>query len=132
MRTIIAGSRDGVTYADVFAAMEACGWTPTAVLSGNAHGVDKMGEFWAKERGVLLERYPAKWKDFGKAAGHVRNKEMAQRADALVAVWDGQSPGTKDMLEQAARFGLKVYLHRVEQQESPQERPQQSPQESTL
>lgn len=46
MRTIIAGSR-GLGDAHVRAAMEACGWLPTAVISGKARGADEAGEKWA-------------------------------------------------------------------------------------
>ena len=65
MRTIIAGSR-GLGDAHVRAAMEACGWLPTAVISGKARGADEAGEKWAHERSIPVELFPAKWRALGK------------------------------------------------------------------
>ena len=36
---------------------------------------------------------------------------MAANADALVAVWDGVSPGTKNMIAQARLQGLRVHVY---------------------
>jgi hypothetical protein len=69
--------------------MERIDWIPTVILSGNALGVDQLGEKWAKEHNVPVELYPANWDRFGRSAGYKRNADMAKRAQALVAVWDG-------------------------------------------
>jgi len=110
VRTIIAGSRSCYDYAALCYAVAHCGWPVSAVLSGGARGVDALGERWAKANGVHLERYPADWNRYGKAAGCIRNEEMAQHADALVALWDGSSRGTKHMIETAYRGGLKCHV----------------------
>jgi len=47
-------------------------------------------------------------KKYGNAAGPIRNKQMAEYADALVAVWDGKSRGTKNMIDTAISMGLDV------------------------
>ena len=112
MRTIIAGSRALTDYAAVCAAIEAAGWEITEVVSGCAAGADKLGEQWAAERGIPIRRSPADWKTYRRAAGPRRNREMAGYAEALVAVWDGQSRGTANMIELAKRAGLRVYVHR--------------------
>ena len=111
MRTIIAGSRTG-TPEDLAQALNACPFTYaiTIVLSGTAQGIDRAGEQWARENGIPLERYPAQWTEHGKAAGLMRNAEMADRADALVAVWDGKSKVTENMISQARRKGLEVFV----------------------
>jgi hypothetical protein len=61
--------------------------------------------------------FPAVWRDSGGAfdagAGKRRNIEMAKYADALIAVWDGFSPGTGHMIQQARKHGLKLYVHSV-------------------
>lgn len=113
MRTIIAGSRDLNAYGLVCAAVEASGFVVTSVLSGGARGIDKMGERWAGRRGIPVAVYPADWKLHGNRAGPIRNAKMADNADALVAVWDGESRGTKHMIETALRRGLKVYVHDI-------------------
>ena len=52
--------------------------------------------------------FPADWERHGKAAGYIRNREMAQNADALVAFWDGESRGTKSMIDLAKEYDLAV------------------------
>ncbi len=78
------------------------------VISGTARGADQMGERYAKERGFQLRRFPADWEQYGKSAGHIRNAKMADNADALIAFWDGESKGTKNMINNARRKGLAV------------------------
>lgn len=111
MKTIIAGSRS-LPFDCVRKAMQECGWTPTIVVSGNANGVDLFGEQWAMNRKIPIERYPANWKLLGKRAGYIRNEHMATNvgAEALVAVWDGESRGTKHMIDIARRKGLRVFV----------------------
>ena len=114
MRTIIAGSRGITDLAAVEQALRECGWWPTAVLSGMARGVDKLGEQWAGLYGIPVERYPADWDGpAGRGAGHARNALMAERAEALVALWDGESPGTRHMIETAKARGLRVHVVRA-------------------
>jgi glycerophosphoryl diester phosphodiesterase len=80
------------------------------VVSGTAAGADSWGEAWACWYGVPVERFPAHWTTYGRSAGARRNRQMARGADALVAVWDGVSPGTRDMIDVATRAGLRVFV----------------------
>jgi YspA, cpYpsA-related SLOG family len=109
MKTIIAGSRDGVTLKDMNDAIAFSNFHITEVVSGTARGVDRWGEAWAKSTGVPVKRFPANW-SIGRQAGMVRNVEMALYANALIAVWDGESNGTRHMIEVAKRNGLKVFV----------------------
>ena len=84
------------------------------VISGTARGADREGEKWAEERGIEVLRLDAKWEQYGRRAGPIRNREMAQIAAGLVAIWDGKSPGTKDMVETARRLGLRVFVLRTD------------------
>ena len=76
------------------------------IVSGGARGADKAGEKYANDWGYDLEIYPADWKKHGKAAGFRRNEQMAQTADAVIAFWDGESHGTKHMIDVAEEKGL--------------------------
>lgn len=116
MRTIIAGSRTCCDYSELLQAVRECGWDITRVISGGARGVDRLGEQWAFEQGLPLERYPVTsmmWREEGRGAGMMRNARMAEHADALIALWDGTSPGTKGMIDIATRKGLRVHVHFV-------------------
>lgn len=78
------------------------------IVSGTARGADSLGEQYAREHGYTIEQYPADWKTNGRAAGIIRNGQMANSADALIAFWDGESRGTKNMIDLARKKGLLV------------------------
>lgn len=78
------------------------------IMSGHCYGTDLLGERYAVERKYGLEIYPAEWSRYGKRAGPLRNAQMAEAADALIAMWDGESRGTKSMIELAKEKGLAV------------------------
>lgn len=114
MRVIVAGSRTITDAALVARAIAASGFEVTELVSGcEPHGVDALGEAWAAERGIPVRRFPAPWKALGRRAGPVRNEAMARYAEALVAVWDGHSPGTRDMIVRAGAHGLIVFVERA-------------------
>ena len=76
------------------------------IVSGHARGADTLGERYAQDEGFALEVYPAQWKKLGKQAGYRRNEQMAEVADALIAFWDGESRGTKHMIDIMNNKGL--------------------------
>lgn len=109
MRTIIAGSRSIKDIKLVYRAVAFSDYAITQIVSGTASGVDKLGEEYARNMGIPVVRFPADWDLHGKSAGYIRNKEMADNADALIAIWDGASKGTKHMIDIAKQKGLKVF-----------------------
>ena len=78
------------------------------IVSGGARGADLLGERYAKEHGYKLRVFPAQWSIYGKRSGPMRNAKMAKYADALIVLWDGKSPGTKNMIDEAKKNGLKI------------------------
>ena len=115
MLTVIAGSRNA-RESDVFYALNECSWNSeiTQVISGTAYGADRHGEKWASVRGLEVVRFPALWDLYGRSAGPRRNKEMAQNANALIAIWDGSSTGTKTMIGYANQYSLKIMIYYYE------------------
>lgn len=113
MKTIIAGSRTVTDPMVVEDAIRKSGFHITEVVSGGCQGVDLIGEGWASENSLHVHRFPADWSTYGLSAGPRRNATMAEHADALIAVWDGVSRGTKNMIQEARKRGLKVYIHNV-------------------
>lgn len=111
MKVIIAGSREGFTIEDVRIAVlnrEFYG-AITEVVSGAARGVDRLGEQWAKENDIPIKQFIPDWDGLGKKAGHVRNREMGDYADALIVVIIDDSKGSVGMYEYATKKGLKVH-----------------------
>lgn len=109
MRLIIAGSRTipvGVSLLIVDAMMRVHGWRPEQIISGGADGPDEAGKVWAKQHDVLCRVMPAHWHVYGRGAGPERNGRMAEVGTHLLALWDGYSTGTRDMIDRAiARYG---------------------------
>jgi len=118
MRTIIAGSRTFTDYDELVLAVHSAPFVPTLIISGTANGVDKLGERYANENKIPLEKHPAMWKDekgiYHKNAGYLRNVQMAEVADALIALWDGESFGTKHMIDIARKKGLLLHIVTVD------------------
>ena len=112
MKVIIAGGRFYNDYKRLKKVCDSILSTQTEVIivSGKARGADKLGEKYAKEKGYHIEPFPANWDKFGNSAGYIRNAEMAKYADALIAFWDGESRGTKSMIDLAKKGGLKIRI----------------------
>lgn len=70
-----------------------------ALVCGMAKGADLLGYQWAKDNNLPILEYPANWAKYGKQAGYLRNKEMSEVGNYLLAFWDGKSPGTKIMID---------------------------------
>lgn len=114
MKTIIAGSRNVTDFNQVSFAIKSSGFDITEIVSGAARGVDRLGEKYAEMNNLPVMRFIPDWNALGKRAGFVRNSQMADYADALVAIWDGTSVGTKHMISDATKKGLKIYVHVVD------------------
>lgn len=115
MRVIIAGSREFDDYEMLKQAMAQQleeGLDITEVVSGTAPGADRLGERWAQENGISLKRFPAQWEKYGRAAGPMRNAEMADYADYLIAFWHPSCVGTTNMIANMD-YRKKPY-HRVD------------------
>lgn len=113
MRLIIAGGRE---FNDYELLKEKLGHLlinntdDVEIVSGKARGADSLGEKYAKEKGYLIKEFPADWNKHGKAAGYLRNKEMAEYATHCVCFWDGESKGTKHMIDLANKMGLELRI----------------------
>ena len=111
-KLIIAGSRTFNNYALLKEKtnMLLNGRKPDAIVCGEAKGADLLGRRYAEENNIPIDSYPALWATQGKQAGYIRNERMAENANALLAFWDGESAGTKHMIETAKRKGLQVRI----------------------
>jgi len=77
------------------------------IVSGGARGADALGERYAIERGLKLRRMPALWEIFQKLSGPIRNARMSWYGTHLAAFWDGESSGTRNMIETGRLDGLR-------------------------
>ena len=136
LRVIIAGSRSFESFAvlekechKIFKSLSEEGYLSgnvktdcdnIEIISGAANGADRLGEAFAKKYGIPVKRFPARWGKYGKSAGYIRNRIMAEYAaksdelGVLIAFWDGKSRGTKMMIDLANKNNLKVFVIDVE------------------
>lgn len=113
MKVIIAGGRDIHDRTHVEAAIRKSGFEIDEVVEGGADGVDELGHVWAVENEIPCTHFHPDWDKHGRAAGPIRNAQMADYADALILVWDGESRGSASMKREAEKRGLKIYEHIV-------------------
>jgi hypothetical protein len=113
MKTIIAGSRHFTNYEVLCEAIKESHFKITEIISGHSKGVDSMGERYAKENNIKLTIIPALWQKYGKAAGPMRNIQMAEYGNALIALPMNDSIGTKHMIKEAKKRKLKIYVRMV-------------------
>lgn len=116
MKVIIAGSRD---FNDYNALCDFCdnalqNQSNVEIVSGTADGADKLGERYASEKQYSLKQFPADWDKHGKSAGYKRNVQMAEYADALIVFWNGESKGTRHMINIANLNNLPTKIYRYE------------------
>lgn len=115
---IVCGGREYADWHRVFAALDhahrrqpidlmvhgAC----LDVKAGVLLGVDRWADDWARQRGIRREPHPADWATWGKAAGAMRNKQMAELgAHGCVAFPGGD--GTANVVRHAERFGIGIW-----------------------
>ena len=117
-RIIVAGGRDVDNYIllseTLDTVVERYTVSEVSIVSGCCQGTDTLGERYAKELGIPVVRFPADWQAYGKAAGPIRNRKMAEYASegegVLVAFWDGASRGTASMIRLAETYGLETKI----------------------
>lgn len=107
MKVIIAGSRTFNNYDLLVKTLQEENLIIEKVVCGGARGADTLGAEWAKKNGVPVKYFNAEWEKYGRAAGIIRNHQMGDYADYLIAFWDGKSSGTKDMIDYMQQLGKK-------------------------
>lgn len=91
-RVVIAGCRDYNNYVEAETYIDFClsdirRENNIIIVSGCASGADAIGERYAEENGLKVEKYPANWKRYGRSAGPKRNKQMAEVSDYVICFW---------------------------------------------
>jgi len=114
-RLVVAGSRDFDDYTLLSAELDKLlvGKTNITIVSGTARGADRLGERYAAEHNLRIERFPAEWEKYHKGAGPIRNAKMVQSADAVIVFWDNESSGTKNIIECARKQDIPYRIVRV-------------------
>ena len=115
-RVIVAGSRGFLDYDLMCRELDKLFWDSpefaerdVKIVSGMADGADSLAIRYADERKLTKILFPANWKLYHRIAGFLRNEDMLSVATHLVVFWDGQSNGTRHMIEIAKAKGIPVW-----------------------
>ena len=80
------------------------------VISGGAVGVDSCAADFAREKGIRLTVFLPQYDLYGRAAPIVRNKQIVDYADKVIAFWDGSSKGTLSVIKYAQSIGKECEI----------------------
>jgi hypothetical protein len=103
MKLAIVGSRSFDDYDLVKQKLK--GLDVTEIVSGGAKGADSLAEQYAKENNIPIKIFKPDWSRFGRSAGMVRNKDIVDYSEKVIAFWDGESKGTKNSIYLSKRQG---------------------------
>ena len=100
MKIAVIGSRD-IMVSNIGRYISEC----DEIVSGGAAGVDSCAAEYAKQNGIKLTEFMPKYERYGRAAPILRNREIVDYADKIVAFWDGSSRGTLSVIKYAEKIG---------------------------
>lgn len=82
----------------------------TEIISGGAKGIDACAREYAVSHGIKLTEFLPEYKKYGRNAPLLRNISIIERADVVLAFWDGKSRGTKFVIERCYEVGKRIYI----------------------
>ena len=113
MRILVCGDRNWTNY-DIIRKELYKYPEGTVVIEGACRGADSIGGYIARQLGFGVAEYPAKWYEYGKRAGMIRNRQMLEegKPDIVLAFHNNikRSKGTKNMVEIAMAAGIPVHI----------------------
>lgn len=117
-RIVVAGSRNYHNYPEAELYIDRCicrirKEADLIFISGGCRGADALGEKYAANNGYTVERYPAQWQLYGRAAGPIRNRAMVMSADYVICFWDYKSRGTASLIEYAKEFNKPIRIKKI-------------------
>jgi hypothetical protein len=80
------------------------------VISGGAKGADSLAEKAALVSEIPVKVYKPDWNKYGKSAGYIRNQQIIDVCDMVLAFWDGKSKGTKDTIQKAKKAKKPTFI----------------------
>ena len=80
----------------------------TEIVSGGAKGIDSDARAYAQAHGIPLKEFLPEYEKYGRSAPLKRNLLIIEYADVVLAFWDGQSRGTKYVIDHCREMGVPV------------------------
>lgn len=114
MRVAVIGSRKIPNFVDADYLIQRIPLNCTEILSGGAEGVDILAREAAQRLGISIREFLPQYERYGKQAPLIRNQEIIQCADLVIAIWDGKSRGTAYTLTQCVRQHIPFRIYPME------------------
>jgi hypothetical protein len=108
MKLLVCGSRSFSDYETLSYAIDAI--PATEIIHGGAFGADSLAHRYAEQRKIPVTVIKPDWDRYGKAAGPMRNRQMVDMCDQVLAFWDAKSRGTKSTIEYARKIGKPLKI----------------------
>ena len=108
MKLAVIGSRKFTDYELLINRLS--DYSISQIISGGAQGADTLAADYACTHGIPLLEIRPDWSRYGRSAGPIRNKEIINKADKVIAFWDGSSRGTAQAVAYARSIHRPVDL----------------------
>ncbi len=109
MRLAVIGSKEFNDYSRLKAILNKISGI-TVIISGAAAGTDKMAAQYALEHNLKLLEFPPDFAKYDEEAKHVRDRQIVENCDQLIAFWDGECEGTKYTLDYAEKMNIPIRI----------------------
>lgn len=112
-KIIVAGSRSFNDYSKMKEVLSEIVSPNCEIISGGARGADALAKKYALEYSIPYKEFPADWSTHSKSAGAIRNKQMADYGEVLISFWDGESKGSKNMIENMKKLKKHIVIVKI-------------------
>lgn len=113
MKVIIAGSRIISNENYIFYILDTFNFNNWTIVSGGAKGIDSLAKQYSIIKNIPFIEMKADWDKYGKSAGYIRNIEMANISNGLIAFWDQKSKGTKMMIDIMLKQKKEIKVYHI-------------------
>ena len=82
------------------------------IVSGGAKGIDTCARNYALKNDLKLTEFRPEYNKYGRGAPLKRNETIVNYADMVLAFWDGESKGTKFVINYCEKVGkeCKIFI----------------------
>lgn len=82
------------------------------IVSGGARGIDTCARNYALKNDLKLTEFRPEYNKYGRGAPLKRNETIVNYADMVLAFWDGESRGTKFVINYCEKVGkeCKIFI----------------------
>lgn len=108
LKIAVIGSRNLVVTIERYIPSEI-----TELISGGAKGIDSLAEQFADQNCIPKQILKPEYDKYGRKAPLIRDRQIVDCADLVVAVWDGFSSGTWYTINYARHIGKPVKVYQI-------------------